>query len=97
LEQAVGGLKVAAWILVSWVPLQLIERMARDIAGKSTNFSATVSITVTLTILVFIGWGISARKSHLRKKKLLRLRDRTDELEAELARLTRGESQGGPA
>jgi hypothetical protein len=35
---ALQGARIALWIVSTWVPLQVVERMAGDISGKQTHF-----------------------------------------------------------
>lgn len=79
--RGIDGFKVGLWIAASFIPLSVIEKISRNIAGKQTNFSVTVSITLAISILLSVGWGITARRSHERKKEIDRLRSRNDKLE----------------
>src|SRR5206468_596042 len=94
--QIYNGIKVAIWIVTTWVPLQVIEKITRDIAGKDTKFTAAVSISLALSVFVSVAWAVSATKSRSRKNKILRLRGRIDQLEAELTRLKSIELGGEP-
>jgi hypothetical protein len=82
LDTALRGLRIATWILAAAVPLQVIEHVTRDIAGKQTTFTGTLRISVAISVLVSIGWASSAGQSYRRKKKIKRLRERVDHLEA---------------
>ncbi|MEV0003008.1 hypothetical protein AB0H28_12065 [Micromonospora sp. NPDC050980] len=77
----IDGLRVGAWIISSFVPLTAIEKISRNIAGKQTNFSASVSVSIAISILLSVGWAITARRSHERKREVDRLRSRNDKLE----------------
>ncbi len=77
----VDGFRVGIWIISSFVPLTIIEKISRNIAGKQTNFSASVSVSIAISILLSVGWAITARRSHERKKEVDRLRSRNDKLE----------------
>lgn len=79
--RGIDGFKVGLWIAASFIPLSVIEKISRNIAGKQTNFSVTVSITLAISILLSVGWGITARRSHERKREIDRLRSRNDKLE----------------
>lgn len=85
---SIQGVRVALWIVSAWVPLQVVRDMVGDVSGKQTNFTASVTFSFTLSILLSIGWGYSVAKSHLRKKKLLRARVRLQTLEARLLERT---------
>ena len=84
LDTSLRGARICLWIVTAAVPLQVVERIARDIAGKQTSFIGTVSVSVAISVLVSIGWTASATQSYQRKKKVKRLRDRADRLEAQL-------------
>jgi cell division protein FtsB len=72
------------YILAAWAPLQAMSVIAANLAGKQTNF--TVSVTATLTISVVLGGTVVVQflKNRAQGRELARLRTRIDQLEAEL-------------
>jgi hypothetical protein len=92
-QRVVEGVRTASWIVAAWVPLQAVRGMAGDLAGKSTTLDANVNVAITVSVFLSVGWAVSVVKSHSRKKKILHLRKRTDELERllEVRKVARGE------
>ena len=80
----VQGGTLAAIVLASWVPLKAIDEILNVVAGKETTFNANISVTLAISLVTSIGWAVSVIKSHGRKRKIKRLRERTDELEHRL-------------
>ena len=89
-EKAIDGAKVVVWLLVACAPLWFVWKMVEAVAGKSTSVTVAVSLTVAWSIVSSGGWGISAAISRRRKGKLVRLRERTTELEAMIKELKEG-------
>jgi hypothetical protein len=87
LTRIVDGGRVVAWIAAAAIPLMVIEKIARALAGKNTQFTATVSVTIAISVCISIGWAITALRSHERKREVDRLRGRNDLLERQLLTL----------
>jgi len=72
------------WIASLWIPLQAILPIARALAGRQTN----VSVTLTLSIVVSLAFGAGMLamfiRSRAQRRELRRLRSRITELEKEL-------------
>ncbi|QOC90424.1 hypothetical protein [Micromonospora craniellae] len=79
--------RVVLWILSSAIPLLVIAQIAEQIAGKETNLTASLSVTISIAIVFSAGWAITARRSHERKREIDRLRSRNDGLERILTQL----------
>jgi hypothetical protein len=80
-SRVVDGARVAIWIAVAWLPLTAVAEIARNVAGKNTQFTATVSVTIAISVFLSAGWAVTAYRSHERKKEVERLRGRIDDLE----------------
>ena len=87
--RAMEGVRWAVPILAVSVPVWALEPIARDFAGQTTHLDATVSISIAFSLAVSVAWAVSARQSHIRKKKIKTQRDRLTELERELEDLRR--------
>jgi hypothetical protein len=85
----IDGGRVAVWIVAAWIPLTAVARTAHYIAGKKTQFTATVSVTIAISICISVGWTVTAVRSHERKREIDRLRGRNDDLERRLLALER--------
>src|SRR5262245_3832988 len=94
-ERVADGFRAGIWIVSSWVPLQVVTEIAHEVSGKDTNFNMSVRVTIELTLLVSVGWAISAAKSHGRKQKVKRLRDRLERLESQLVAKQDAKSEKG--
>jgi len=79
--QLTHGGTIAAWIVAAWVPLQAVRSIVGDVAGKETTFDATVNVSLAVSVALTISLALSVTLNIERKKKVKRLRERTDELE----------------
>lgn len=90
------GLDTFRWVTVviaSWVPLQAVEPIAHDFAGKNTRLDGSLEISIWFSIMVTISWAVTATQSRLRKGKIKTQRARLTELERELERLRQPKKQ----
>jgi hypothetical protein len=84
-ELVIRGLRIGFWIYIALYPLQVVEHMTRDVAGKQTSFSGSLKVSVAVSALLSIGWSITGVQSHRRKGKIKKLRERSEALERQLA------------
>lgn len=72
------------WILLlaaSWVPLQAIQPMIHEVAGKNTNVTISISISVVINILLSGTYFVQRRTVKRQQKELTRLRGRLEEID----------------
>lgn len=68
------GLKWVAYILAAWIPLQPIQNIFQDLAGKDTNLNVAISISLAYSAVSTVGWAITGTHSRRRKTALRTLR-----------------------
>lgn len=74
----------ALWIAALWIPLQAIYPIAKVLAGKHTDVTLTVSISIAITLALGGGYFALWRRTKAQRDEIIRLRGRTSELEGEL-------------
>jgi hypothetical protein len=80
-ETVVSAIRILLFLAASIVPLRLLELVARDLSGTDRN-ALSIYISLLLLFLASVGWAITAAKSYNRRKRIVRLRQRIDALEA---------------
>lgn len=84
------GIKTAAYIIASTVPLLAIWLIFRSIAGETTTFDMNVKISFALSIATGAGWANERRRSKSQRNDLKRARARLKELEGTVEAMTEG-------
>ena len=72
-------LDAARWaplVVAAWVPLQALQPIARDFAGKDTRFDGSLKISIIFSLVVSVGWAATAARSAVRKRKIKTQRNR---------------------
>jgi hypothetical protein len=61
-EKVLDLLKTPLWIASLWIPLQAVRPMIEDLAGKDTQVSGAMSISIGYAVVATAGWVNSNRK-----------------------------------
>jgi hypothetical protein len=73
-----------AWIAALWIPIQAAVPIARALAGKHTDLTVTISISIAFTVALGAGVASLLRKNKEQRDELRRQRRRITTLEQEL-------------
>lgn len=80
----VVGATVVAAISSSWIPLTMANQMVKALAGQSTTFGLTLSVTLGISIVISgIPVALLFRKANRQTKEMVRLRARLEAIEDE--------------
>jgi len=67
-----------------YLPIKAAQPIAESFAGKNTNVTLTISVTLALSVMLGAGFLAQARKIRDQRRELQRLRRRITTLEDEL-------------
>jgi len=72
--------EIGAWA----IPLKVIQWIAADIAGTTTDFSFRMEVSILVSATLLLGNVEQARRARIQKKDLVALRTRIRDLESQL-------------
>lgn len=75
---------LAFLVAVTWVPLQAIEPIVSELAGKDTNINGVLNVSIAISITLLLTLAGTGFKIVHQGKELRRQRDRIVELEMRL-------------
>lgn len=84
IERAVELVKYPLAIAACWIPLQPMERIVHDLAGRNTQVNAALSASLAWSVVASGGWALSAARSKGRKTRLGKARTRSNSIEQQL-------------
>ncbi|MEU6024357.1 hypothetical protein [Micromonospora sp. NPDC047134] len=99
-SRMIDGGRISLWIASTVLPLRVIAEITEDFAGETTELTATVSVTIAISIMMSVGWTMTVIRSQGRKREIDRLRSRNDALEKTLTQFrlsTEPDQQPEPA
>lgn len=77
-------LGVPTTILSLWLPLQAVREIVEAVAGKTTDISIVVKVTIGVTVALTLTMSAAVAKLITQRRELRRLRNRVSELERRL-------------
>jgi hypothetical protein len=82
-----GKLAPIGYVLASAIPIYASVPIAQALAGRQTNFTVTISVTLALSIVLGLGNLVQWFKNRGQSKELIRLRGRVSKLEGQVETL----------
>lgn len=79
-----GKLAPIGYVIASAIPIYAAVPIAQALAGRETNFTVTISLTLALSIVLGGGNFVQWLKNRGQSRELIRLRSRVSKLEGQI-------------
>jgi hypothetical protein len=71
----------AALVVLTYIPLQAVQPMIDDLAGKDTNVTMSVSLSIAINVVLAGTFFVQKARMKRQQRELIRLRGRLEEID----------------